>query len=251
MSGVCVCACLRLMQCVLLYELMRVLSGKSTAISMLLRFYNPDSGRVMIGGRDIKEYNIKSLRSQFGLVSQEPVLFAKSILENIRYGRDDATDEECKVAARRSNAEEFILTQPEQWHTNVGPRGSRLSGGQKQRFASWSLFESFFLVKEVSDCNDKERTTSLQAVLVVNMFASLVLRTRWITHARLEHSRKTTGLPLRGLCCEILKCCCWTRLPRHWTMKANAWCRLRWKSSWWAGPPSLSHIACPPFARRI
>jgi ABC-type multidrug transport system fused ATPase/permease subunit len=135
---------------------------------MLLRFYNPDSGRIMIGGRDIKEYNIKSLRSQFGLVSQEPVLFAKSILENIRYGRDDATDEDCMMAARRSNAEEFILTQPEQWQTNVGPRGSRLSGGQKQRIAiARALLRNpkVLLLDEATSALDNESERVVQAAL--------------------------------------------------------------------------------------
>lgn len=109
--------------------------GKSTVISMLLRFYEPNSGTICLGDRNITEFNIKSLRSQIGYVSQEPVLFAKSIMENIRMARTEATDEECIQAAKFANAHDFISEFPDKYNTLVGPRGSQLSGGQKQRVA--------------------------------------------------------------------------------------------------------------------
>jgi ATP-binding cassette subfamily B (MDR/TAP) protein 1 len=114
-------------------------SGKSTAISMLLRYYNPDQGTVSIGGRDITELNIKSLRASIGLVSQEPVLFATSIMDNIRYGNPSASDEQVRDAACRANALSFIEEFPNGFQTIVGPRGSQLSGGQKQRVYAFSM----------------------------------------------------------------------------------------------------------------
>ena len=135
-------------------------TGKSTVISMLLRFYNPDRGAILIGGRPITDYNIQSLRSQIGLVSQEPVLFATSILENIRYGNPAASDDECRQAAVRANAEEFIRDLPETYHTKVGPKGSRLSGGQKQRIAiARALLRNpkLLLLDEATSALDNER----------------------------------------------------------------------------------------------
>mmetsp|Transcript_47908 Transcript_47908/g.124377 ORF Transcript_47908/g.124377 Transcript_47908/m.124377 type:complete len:1323 (-) Transcript_47908:3301-7269(-) len=109
--------------------------GKSTIVSLIQRFYDLDSGDVLIDGRNIRDYNIKSLRSEIGIVSQEPTLFACSIAENIRYGKPNATDEEVEAAAKIANAHKFILEQPEGYHTFVGERGAQLSGGQKQRIA--------------------------------------------------------------------------------------------------------------------
>jgi ATP-binding cassette subfamily B protein len=109
--------------------------GKSTVASLLLRFYDPEAGYVSVDGRDLKTVSPRSLREQVGIVSQEPVLFATSIEENIRYGRPGATMEEVQAAARAANAEQFVLDFPEGYRTPVGERGVQLSGGQKQRIA--------------------------------------------------------------------------------------------------------------------
>ncbi|GBG74818.1 hypothetical protein CBR_g19330 [Chara braunii] len=110
-------------------------SGKSTVVTLIERFYDPDSGRVLVDGRDVRRLQVKWLRSQVGLVSQEPVLFASSIRENILYGRENATEAEVEAAARAANAHSFISHLPEGYNTLVGERGTQLSGGQKQRVA--------------------------------------------------------------------------------------------------------------------
>lgn len=108
-------------------------SGKSTIVSLIARFYDPVSGRVLIDGKDISEYTIDGLREQIGFVLQDTVLFYGSIRENIAYGKPDATEEEIMDAARMANAIEFIEKQPYGLDTLVGERGVTLSGGQRQR----------------------------------------------------------------------------------------------------------------------
>ncbi|CAN6486540.1 unnamed protein product [Victoria cruziana] len=110
-------------------------SGKSSVLSLILRFYDPTSGRVLVDGRDIKKLKLKSLRRHIGLVQQEPALFATTIYENIVYGRDGATEAEVVEAAKLANADGFISALPEGYNTKVGERGVQLSGGQKQRVA--------------------------------------------------------------------------------------------------------------------
>ncbi|XP_027345746.1 ABC transporter B family member 2-like isoform X2 [Abrus precatorius] len=109
--------------------------GKSSVISLILRFYDPTSGKVMIDGKDIKKLNLKSLRKQIGLVQQEPTLFATSIYENILYGKEGASETEVMEAAKLANAHNFISALPDSYSTKVGERGVQLSGGQKQRVA--------------------------------------------------------------------------------------------------------------------
>ncbi|KAJ0431507.1 putative ABC-type xenobiotic transporter [Helianthus annuus] len=110
-------------------------SGKSSVLSLILRFYDPTSGKVMIDGKDIKKLKLKSLRSHIGLVQQEPALFATSIFENILYGKEGASETEVMEAAKLANAHTFISALPEGYSTKVGERGIQLSGGQKQRVA--------------------------------------------------------------------------------------------------------------------
>ncbi|XBI51011.1 hypothetical protein VPH35_033596 [Triticum aestivum] len=111
-------------------------SGKSTVITLLERFYNPDSGTIQLDGVEIKSLNINWFRNQIGLVSQEPILFNDTIRANIAYGKDgDVTEEELIAAAKISNAHEFISSLPQGYGTFVGERGAQLSGGQKQRVA--------------------------------------------------------------------------------------------------------------------
>ncbi|KAL0327314.1 UNVERIFIED_CONTAM: putative multidrug resistance protein [Sesamum angustifolium] len=110
-------------------------SGKSTVIGLIERFYDPLKGSVLIDDYDIKSYNLRELRSQIALVSQEPALFAGTIHENIVYGRDDATDAEIREAAILAHAHEFISSMKDGYKTHCGERGVQLSGGQKQRIA--------------------------------------------------------------------------------------------------------------------
>ncbi|KAG8045283.1 hypothetical protein GUJ93_ZPchr0008g13183 [Zizania palustris] len=110
-------------------------SGKSTVISLIERFYDPQIGDVLIDGVNLKEFQLKWIRSKIGLVSQEPVLFAASIKENIAYGKDNATDQEIRAAAELANASKFIDKMPQGLDTSVGEHGTQLSGGQKQRIA--------------------------------------------------------------------------------------------------------------------
>ena len=110
-------------------------SGKSTIANLIPRFYDVDSGTITIDGHDIRQVTADSLRDQIGLVPQETMLFSTTVMENIRYGRLDATDEEVVEAARAANAEEFIKDLPEGYDTKLGERGLNLSGGQRQRLA--------------------------------------------------------------------------------------------------------------------
>ncbi|KAK3404266.1 hypothetical protein EUGRSUZ_K00570 [Eucalyptus grandis] len=110
-------------------------SGKSTVISLIERFYDPHAGEVLIDGINLKEFQLKWIRSKIGLVSQEPVLFASSIKDNIAYGKENATIEEIRSAAEVANAAKFIDKLPKGLNTMVGEHGTQLSGGQKQRVA--------------------------------------------------------------------------------------------------------------------
>ena len=108
-------------------------SGKSTVVSLIPRFYDPTGGSVKIDGRDVREYKVNALREQIGYVLQDTVLFRGTILDNIAFGRPNATREEIVEAARLANADEFISKMPKGYDTMVGERGSTLSGGQRQR----------------------------------------------------------------------------------------------------------------------
>lgn len=110
-------------------------SGKSTIANLIPRFYDVDSGVITIDDHDIRQVTADSLREQIGLVPQETMLFSTSVMENIRYGRLEATDEEVIEAAKAANAEEFIKELPEGYDTKLGERGLNLSGGQRQRLA--------------------------------------------------------------------------------------------------------------------
>ncbi|CAF4135561.1 unnamed protein product [Rotaria socialis] len=110
-------------------------SGKSTTISLLLRFYEPILGHIKINNQLISDYNIKNLRQNIGIVSQEPYLFGTSIYNNILYGKEDASNIEIEEAAKQANAHDFIMTLPNKYETLVGESGVQLSGGEKQRIA--------------------------------------------------------------------------------------------------------------------
>lgn len=110
-------------------------SGKTTLVSLLSRFYDPDEGAVLLDGLDLRSYRIADLRNQFSIVLQDPVLFSTSIGQNIAYARPDASDQEIRHAARAADAEGFIEGMPDGFETVVGERGMRLSGGERQRIS--------------------------------------------------------------------------------------------------------------------
>jgi subfamily B ATP-binding cassette protein MsbA len=110
-------------------------AGKSTIISLIPRFYDPDSGTVKIDGRDVRQYRQKSIRDQVSFVLQETVLFHATVWRNIAYGKPDASREEILRASQLANAHEFIEKMPEGYDTMIGERGVTLSGGQRQRIA--------------------------------------------------------------------------------------------------------------------
>ena len=114
--------------------------GKTTLCSLIPRFYEVDEGSVLIDGMDVRDLTQRSLRSRIGIVQQDVYLFAGSVMENIRYGRPDATEDEVVEAAKRANAHEFILSLPDGYATDIGQRGVKLSGGQKQRLSIARVF---------------------------------------------------------------------------------------------------------------
>uniref|UniRef100_A0A8C9NLU7 ABC-type xenobiotic transporter n=1 Tax=Serinus canaria TaxID=9135 RepID=A0A8C9NLU7_SERCA len=142
--------------------------GKSTTVQLLQRFYDPDQGEILLDGRDIRTLNIKWLRENIGIVSQEPVLFATTIAENIRYGREDITDAEIEQAAKEANAFDFISRLPDKFNTMVGERGAQLSGGQKQRIAiarALARNPKILLLDEATSALDTQSESIVQAAL--------------------------------------------------------------------------------------
>jgi ATP-binding cassette subfamily B protein/subfamily B ATP-binding cassette protein MsbA len=109
--------------------------GKSTLLSLLLRFYDPQKGAVLVDGQDVREFQYRTLRQQISIVPQEPVLFSTTVRENIAYGRPDASTEQIMDAARQAEAHEFITAMAHGYDTQIGERGVLLSGGQRQRLA--------------------------------------------------------------------------------------------------------------------
>ena len=110
-------------------------AGKSTLMSLLMRFYDPSTGQILLDGVDLRDYKLAELRNQFAIVMQEPVLFSTSLAENIAYGRPGASFQDIVTAAKVANAHDFIVTLPQGYDTLVGERGMRLSGGERQRIA--------------------------------------------------------------------------------------------------------------------
>jgi len=164
-------------------------AGKSTVISMLLRFYEPDSGRIVIGGRDALELDVAALRAHMAIVPQEVLLFGGTIRENIAYGRPGASDEEIRDAAKRANCAEFIERFPEGYETLVGDRGVKLSGGQRQRVAIARAFirnPRILLLDEATSSLDSGSEKLIQDALET----LLAGRTAFIIAHRLATVRK-------------------------------------------------------------
>ncbi|XP_042744187.1 ATP-dependent translocase ABCB1 isoform X3 [Lagopus leucura] len=142
--------------------------GKSTTVQLIQRFYDPKEGTITIDGQDLKSLNVRYLREIIGVVNQEPVLFATTIAENIRYGREDVTMEEIEKAAKEANAYDFIMKLPKKFETVVGERGAQMSGGQKQRIAiARALVRNpkILLLDEATSALDNESESVVQAAL--------------------------------------------------------------------------------------
>ena len=143
--------------------------GKTTLIHMLLRFYDPKNGTLLLDGLDVKEINIRDYRSQFGIVSQETSLFARTIRDNITYGTEGATEEDVINAAKQARAHHFIIRDfPEGYDTRVGERGLRISGGQRQRIAiARALLRKpkILLLDEATSALDAENEALVQAAI--------------------------------------------------------------------------------------
>lgn len=142
--------------------------GKSTVAALTCRLYDPDSGEVLLDGRPIHTLKKHWLRDQIAIVSQEPVLFATSIMDNIRYGNLHATEEEIHSAVHAANAHDFISSFPEGYETMVGERGLRLSGGQKQRIAiARAILKNpkVLLLDEATSALDAQSETLVQEAL--------------------------------------------------------------------------------------
>ena len=143
-------------------------SGKSTVFQLLLRFYDPASGHIELDGVSTRQLTLHDLRERIGIVPQDAVIFSTSALENIRYGRPDAPDEEVFAAARAAFADEFIRALPEGYGTYLGERGVRLSGGQRQRIAiARAMLKNppLLLLDEATSALDAESERMVQAAL--------------------------------------------------------------------------------------
>lgn len=143
-------------------------AGKSTVFQLLLRFYDVQHGRILIDGVDIRRAPLQALRQRIGIVPQDSVVFSASALENIRYGRPDATDAEVMAAAQAAHAHDFILALPEGYQSFLGERGVRLSGGQRQRIAiARAILKNapLLLLDEATSALDTESERAVQAAL--------------------------------------------------------------------------------------
>ena len=144
-------------------------AGKSTLFELLQRFYDPQVGRITLGGADIRQLDPKDLRQQMALVPQQPALFSSDVLHNIRYGKPNATDDEVISAAKKAHAHDFIMQLPQGYQSFLGERGVRLSGGQRQRIAiARAILKDphILLLDEATSALDSESEHHVQQALV-------------------------------------------------------------------------------------
>lgn len=168
-------------------------AGKSTLVSLLLRFYEPDAGRVLFDGREACDFSLAQIRGNMAIVPQEVMLFGGSIRDNIAYGRPGATDEEVREAAKRANCHEFIERFPEGYATLVGERGVKLSGGQRQRIAiARALLKdpAILILDEATSSLDSESEALIQQALDVLLEG----RTAFIIAHRLATVRRASRI---------------------------------------------------------
>jgi ATP-binding cassette subfamily B protein len=147
-------------------------AGKTTIFQLLQRFYDIDAGALRFDGVDVRELRLADLRARIAVVPQEPVIFSGSVLDNIRYGRADATDDDAMAAARAAFVDEFVRQLPDGYATFVGERGLRLSGGQRQRIAIARAMVKdapLLLLDEATSSLDAESERVVQAALEVAM----------------------------------------------------------------------------------
>jgi ATP-binding cassette subfamily B protein/subfamily B ATP-binding cassette protein MsbA len=164
-------------------------AGKTTVTDLLARFHDPTKGRIMLNGRDIRDFRLGSYRDLLAIVQQDVFLFDGSVRDNIAYGRHDATDAEVEDAAKRANAHEFIVRLPEQYETFIGERGVKLSGGQQQRLAiARAVLKSpqILILDEATSNLDTESEQLIQA----SMAALLAGRTTFVIAHRLSTVRR-------------------------------------------------------------
>ncbi len=168
-------------------------AGKTTLFQLLLRFYDPQSGNIRLDGIDIRQLDLQALRETIGIVPQDTIVFSANAMENIRYGRPDATDEEVIAAARQAAAHEFIEKLPEAYASFLGERGVRLSGGQRQRIAiARALLKNppLLLLDEATSALDAESERLVQHALE----AAMVGRTTLVIAHRLATVQRATRI---------------------------------------------------------
>jgi ATP-binding cassette subfamily B protein len=147
-------------------------AGKTTVFQLLLRYYDPQSGRISLDGVPIDQMSLQALRERIGIVPQDSTVFSSSALENIRYGKPDASDDEVIAAAKAAHAHEFLLKLPEGYDTFLGERGVRLSGGQRQRISiARAILKNapLLLLDEATSALDTESERAVQAALETAM----------------------------------------------------------------------------------
>ena len=179
-------------------------AGKTSLFQLLLRYYDVSGGCIRINGQDIRQLSLRDLRKDIAIVSQDPVIFSANALENIRYGRRDASDEEVRQAARAALAEEFIERLPEGYRTFLGERGTRLSGGQRQRIAiARAILKGarLLLLDEATSALDAESEVLVQQ----GLGAAMMGRTTLIIAHRLATVQKADRIVVmdRGRIVEI------------------------------------------------
>jgi ATP-binding cassette subfamily B protein len=167
-------------------------AGKTTLFQLLLRFYDPQQGDILLDGVDIKQLSLHGLRGAIGIVPQDTIIFSADAMENIRYGRPDATDDEVIAAAKMAAAHEFIERLPEGYRSFLGERGVRLSGGQRQRIAiARALLKNppLLLLDEATSALDAESERLVQSALEAAMVGrtTLVIAHRLATVQRADH----------------------------------------------------------------
>ncbi len=166
-------------------------AGKTTVFQLMLRFYDPDSGRVSLDGVDLRQADPEEIRACIGLVAQEPVIFSADAMENIRYGRPEASDEQVRAAAEAAAASEFLDRLPDGFHTFLGERGVRLSGGQRQRIAIARAIlrdPAVLLLDEATSALDSESERLVQKALdrIMEGRTTLVIAHRLATVQRAD-----------------------------------------------------------------